>query len=139
MRHLLLFGACAALMSAPALAAAPLAGLWRLEGENARIRLAPCGRAVCGRLADAAKLQRDPKARDSRNEDSALRRRPLRNILVMRGFTGGPDDWEGGTVYNPDDGSTYQGEMRRVDDDTLEVEVCVIRPLCKTQTLTRLR
>lgn len=139
MRRLSPLAAAAVLLSGQAHAATPVAGLWNLEGENARIRLAPCGAALCGRLADAAKLKRDPKARDSKNEDPSLRRRPLRNLVVMSGFSGGPDEWSGGQVYNPDDGSTYEGEMKLVDADTLKVEVCVLKPLCKTQTLTRVR
>ena len=138
-RPLLLAVAALLLSSASAHAASPAAGLWRLEGEDASIRISECGRTLCGRLVAADKLKRDPRAKDTRNEDRALRGRPLRNLLVLSGFIGGPDEWTDGEVYNPDDGSTYQAEMQLVSRDTLKVEVCVLRPLCKTQTLIRVR
>ncbi|HTI66369.1 MAG TPA: DUF2147 domain-containing protein [Caulobacteraceae bacterium] len=140
MRRLFLLAASVLTLSAAqGHAASPIAGVWNLEDGGARIRIAPCGRAMCGRLIAADKLRRDPQAKDSRNQDPALRGRSLRNLLVMSGFTGGPERWTGGEVYNPDDGSTYTGEMSLADADTLEVEACVLKPLCKKQTLTRVR
>ncbi len=139
MRRLLLLAFAASCAAAPALAAAPVTGLWRMEDNNIRVRIVPCGSALCGRLAAADKLKQNPQLKDKMNKDPALRNRPVRNLLVMWGFTGGPQKWTGGRIYNPDDGKTYKSEMTMADANTLQVKGCVVKPLCKSETLTRLR
>jgi uncharacterized protein (DUF2147 family) len=140
MRRPLLLAASVLLLSAPqARADSPVTGLWSLEENNITIRITECGNALCGRLVSADKLKANPQLKDKMNRDPALRDRPVRDLLVMSGFTGGPGKWTGGEVYNPDDGATYKGEMTLADADTLKVEGCVLKPLCKSQTLTRVR
>jgi len=59
--------------------------------------------------------------------------------VFLTGFSGGPKVWKGGKIYNPEDGNTYQGTITLVDDNTLNLRGCVIFPLCKTQTWSRLK
>ena len=50
------------------------------------------------------------------------------------------DHWRG-KAYNPEDGKTYEVTFRLVTDrgagDKAEIEGCVLKFLCKTDTLTR--
>lgn len=132
-----LAAAAAALASAPALAAAPVTGLWSLPQGKTEIVIAECGQVLCGRIVSAARIEKNPDAVDKKNKDPDLRLRKLKGLMVLNGFTGGPSEWKGGTVYNPNDGSTYHATLALIDDDTLEVTGCIVRPLCKTAKLTR--
>ena len=139
LRPLLLGTFCGTIALTPAFAAAPLAGLWAISRNHVQIRIAPCGPVYCGRMVSADRLRQNPQIRDKMNRDPRLRARPIGGLVVLSGFTGGPTKWTGGSVYNPDDGRTYRSEMTMVADNTLKVTGCVIKPLCKSQTLTRVR
>ena len=81
----------------------------------------------------------DANARDTQNRDTALRSRTLRNLPMLTGFTGGPTEWRNGSVYNPADGRTYRGTITMTGDNSLNLRGCVVAPLCKTQTWTRIQ
>lgn len=119
-------------------AAAPVDGLWRTETRGGIVRIAPCGVQVCGTLDDSPDLRREPDATDARNRDASKRSRPLKGVTLLDGFSGGPDRWTGGTIYNPEDGRTYRSELSLAGPDTLKVKGCV-GPFCRTQTWTRAR
>jgi uncharacterized protein (DUF2147 family) len=63
----------------------------------------------------------------------------LRNLPMLSGFTGGPTEWRNGSVYNPADGRTYRGTITMNGDNSLNLRGCVVAPLCKTQTWTRIQ
>ncbi|HTK33944.1 MAG TPA: DUF2147 domain-containing protein [Caulobacteraceae bacterium] len=119
--------------------ASPIAGLWKLPDDNVVVRIAPCGRSLCGTLVSADKLKANPHLKDKMNKNAALRGRPLKGLPLLTGFTGGPSKWKDGKVYNPDDGRTYKSELTLTDPDTLDLKGCVVKPLCKSKTLTRVR
>ena len=139
LRPLLLGALAGAIAFTPAFAAAPISGVWALSQNHVRIRIAPCGQAYCGRILTADKLRENPKLKDKMNRDPSLRARPVQGLMVMTGFTGGPQTWKGGHIYNPDDGRTYVSEMTLANTDTLQLKGCVFKPLCKSRTLTRVR
>ena len=56
----------------------------------------------------------------------------------VEGFSGGPSEYRGGRLYNPEDGNTYTGTITVVDGDTLKLKGCVVAPLCKTQVWKRM-
>lgn len=130
--------AAASLSVAPALAASPVEGLWRTPTNNGQVRISECGQALCGRIVDSDRIRADPNLADSKNKNEALRNRPLKDLLMLQGFTGGPTEWKGGTVYNPEDGGTYKGTLKLVDANTLKLTGCIVFPLCKTQTWRRI-
>lgn len=118
-------------------AASPIDGRWQTPVKNGVIEIAPCGDALCGRVVTSDVIKADPGMKDVNNKDAALRDRPIKGLLTLKGFTGGPKEWKGGTAYNPDDGGTYKGSLTLVDANTLKVTGCIVFPLCKTQTWTR--
>lgn len=123
--------------AAPARAEPPVAGLWALAEGKGEILISECGGTLCGRIVTAAKIEANPDLADKKNRDPLLRLRKLKGLLVLTGFVGGPFEWRGGAVYNPDDGGTYRATLHLVDDDTLKVTGCIVRPLCKSARLTR--
>lgn len=128
--------ACA--FATPALAAEPT-GLWQTPTRGGQVEITKCGSALCGRLVTSEGLQADPALKDVHNQNTALRGRALKGLTILTGFTGGPGEWTGGSIYNADDGKTYSGSITLDGGDKLKLRGCVIAPLCKTQTWTRLR
>ncbi|MDQ8029030.1 MAG: DUF2147 domain-containing protein [Brevundimonas sp.] len=128
----------AAALAAPALAGDPT-GLWQTSTNGGQVRIARCGQALCGTLVTSDTIRANPGALDERNSDRNLRTRTLRNLPMLRGFTGGPTEWTGGSVYNPADGRTYRGTITLQGDNTLRLRGCVVAPLCRNQTWTRIQ
>jgi len=128
----------AAALASPALAADPT-GLWQTPTNGGQVRIARCGEALCGTLVTSNHIRADANARDEHNRNADLRNRPLRNLPMLTGFTGGPTEWRNGSVYKPADGRTYSGSITMTNDNSLRLRGCVVAPLCKTQTWTRVQ
>jgi len=131
---------CAGLTSLTQPAAArDLTGIWATGTEGGRVQIYRCGEALCGRVVDAARLRANPDLTDLRNSDAALRARKLKGLVVLQGFKGGPAEWEGGPVYDPETGSgARKGYLKLLPDGKLELKGCVAF-FCRTKIWTRVR
>ncbi len=60
---------------------------------------------------------------DKLNKDTDLRSLPVMNMIVLMNLEFDADDqeWNGGTIYNPKSGSSYDVFCRMIDEDTLEM------------------
>ena len=129
------------LASTPAAEAASddgITGLWATGSAGGKVEIYACDDGLCGRLVDASVLQENPDQRDVRNSDPDLRDRPLDGLVVLHDFTGGPREWRGGPVYDPQTGDgANAGRLRLRDDGSLEVKGCVAF-FCRTRVWTRL-
>jgi len=125
--------------AAPTLAAGEASpiGVWKTPDDNGQIEIFACGGKLCGRIVTSAQIKANPGLKDSANKDPALRNRPLKGLVLMTGFGGGPSRWTGGAIYRPQDGGTYQGTIDLVDAGTLKLKGCVVAPLCQTQVWKR--
>lgn len=115
-----------------AASASEVTGLWLDGSGRAGIEIVRCGTQLCGRI----RWLREPQAADGRpkadvhNENPALRSRPLCGVPMLEGFVpAGPDSWEDGRIYNPEDGATYHATLRLQSDGTLRVRGYVGVPL----------
>jgi len=127
-----------AALATPA-AARDLTGIWATGSEGGRVQIYRCGEALCGRVTDAARLRANPDLTDMRNSDAALRGRKLKGLVVLQGFTGGPAEWQGGPVYDPETGSgARKGYLKLLPDGKLELKGCVAF-FCRTKIWTRVR
>jgi uncharacterized protein (DUF2147 family) len=101
--------AAAALAAGLLLQAAPslggeVAGLWRGE-EGTLVRLLPCDGGLCGEIV------RPP------SDGSELRLvEGFRRVSATR--------WDGGRVYDADDGATYTVELEMLDPANIRVRAC---------------
>ena len=119
--------------------AADITGLWSTGSEDGRVQIYRCGTALCGRIVDAAPIRANPDQRDVRNSDQILRMRRLKGLVVIAGFTGGPTDWKGGSVYDPESGDgAATGYLKLRADGKLELKGCVAI-FCRTKVWTRVR
>jgi len=122
-----------ALLQAVPDAAEPL-GTWLTEGGRSRVAVERCADRLCGTIVW---VRDDLSKVDARNEDEALRTRPIVGIRLIAGFKpDGEARWNGGTIYNPEDGRTYSAKMELADPRTLKVSGCVLF-ICKAQLWTK--
>jgi len=127
-----------AALATPA-AASDLTGVWATGSTGGRVQIYRCGAALCGRIIDAARLRTNPNLTDERNSDPKLRARRLKGLVVLQGFTGGPAEWQGGPVYDPETGSgARKGYLKLLPDGRLELKGCVA-VFCRTKIWTRAR
>ncbi|MBV9756224.1 MAG: DUF2147 domain-containing protein [Alphaproteobacteria bacterium] len=94
-------------------------GMW-LMPSKAVLQIFDCGGLLCGRIVwlERPRNRFGDLIRDVENPDPALRRRALCGQTILWGLRpAGPDRWEGGALYNPDDGRTYRvnAELRTAD------------------------
>jgi uncharacterized protein (DUF2147 family) len=142
MRFQTLCGISAVVLSAfvgVATAHADPRGLW-LAQDGAKVRVASCGKAICGKIA-VAKSPTNPDTgqpwTDKDNPDPQLRARPVVGIEVFISMMpDGPGKWTG-ELYNLNGGQTVPGHLYEIDAKTLKVEGCAGN-LCGSQNLTRL-
>ncbi len=114
-------------------------GKWRTQTRNGIVEVERCGGSICGKLVSSDGLRANPNLLDANNKDAALRTRRLVGLQILGGFTRGDGEWTGGTIYNGDDGGTYKATVTPLDADHLKVRGCIIWPLCKSQTWTRIK
>lgn len=99
-------------------------GVWWAEGGAAKVEIAACGDALCGRVV-WLRSPFDPHGcplRDERNPDPGLRGRPLLGVDILRDLR--PDSsehgvWSGGEVYDPGSGRTFRVRLELEGPDRL--------------------
>lgn len=114
-------------------------GRWKTETRGGIVEIQRCGASICGRLLTSEHLRTNPNLKDANNANAALRNRPLRGLQILSGFKADGNGWSGGKIYNAEDGKTYSAYVTPEGPNQLKVKGCVFRPLCKTQTWTRVR
>ncbi len=120
------------LSAGPALAQKPMnpTGVWASPGGNTRLRIQPCGKQICGKVAWAS-----PKAK----ADAARGGHPdLIGMQLFENFARtGPNTFEG-RVFVPDINRRFNGRMTMTSPKTIEVRGCIgNRTGCRTQVWTR--
>lgn len=116
----------------PAFAAGPL-GIWLVEEKTAQVRIVDCGSVLWGVFS----WEKVPGT-DSNNPDPAMRNNPLLGTALLRSMkpNAAGTAWSG-KVYNPQDGKQYDATISLADDSTLNLQGCLIYPLCKTVAWTK--
>ena len=119
--------------------AADATGVWLTESKKAHVEIYNCGADLCGKIVwlkepndDAGK----PKT-DKENPDEALRSAPLLGSNMITGMKmERPGRWVDGSIYNAEDGKTYDSVMDLTNPSTLKVAGCVFI-FCKDQVWTK--
>jgi len=86
-------------------------GIWLTYEEKSQIRIF---KATNGKYYGKIEwLKEDPQEKDSNNPDLSLRDRPLMRLVILNGFVynKNKEQWEGGTIYDPKNGKTYDSFM----------------------------
>lgn len=114
-------------------------GRWKTETRNGIVEITRCGSSLCGKILSSDGLSADPALKDVNNKDAKLRGRPVRGLQILGGFTFKNGVWDGGKIYNAEDGKTYDARITPIDANSLKLRGCIFVPLCKNQTWTRVR
>jgi uncharacterized protein (DUF2147 family) len=100
-------------------------GFWQDSSGRIQVEIAPCGEQLCGKIV-WFKWPNDSQGQplvDLKNKDPALRTRPLLGLTILDGLRRtGENTWEDGTIYNPEDGESYQADMSIADDGSLQMD-----------------
>jgi uncharacterized protein (DUF2147 family) len=155
--RILALAAIAAFTALPAQArdGADVFGKWLTESTNAQIELHRCADPargiVCGKvvwLRNATNPDQTPAASveqvsDVKNPDPALRTRRILGLEFLYGFQPAADEqgtYEGGKIYNAEDGDTYSARIKLENPDKLVLRGYVLMPLLgKSQTWSRVK
>jgi uncharacterized protein (DUF2147 family) len=118
----------------PALALDPT-GDWQVEDGVANIRVAECNGAMWG----AVSWEKRPGGLDKNNPDVSKRTRPTLGMITLLDMKKKPktDEWAGKVYDAKDSGKLYSATIRPKGPDELEIEGCLVWPLCGSQTWTR--
>jgi uncharacterized protein (DUF2147 family) len=116
-------------------------GTWLFQNRRFAIQIDPCGDRLCAKvswLQAPTDAQGQPRL-DSKNPDSNLRSRPVLGLTVLNGLRRvSSRTWDGGDIYNPDDGNHYQASLAMSEDGSLRVRAFLGIPLFgKTLRLVR--
>lgn len=116
-------------------------GIWLHSNERIQVKIEPCEEHLCGKIVWFKNPDDNEGAPivDSENPDQAQQGQPLMGMRVLWGLVrSSPDKWTDGTIYNPDDGETYNARITMAGPDTLNVRVYLLLPLLgTTKTWTR--
>lgn len=124
-----------ALAATPGLAqASDVFGVWQSEpndeGAYIHVEVTPCAAdadRVCGTIIDA--FNGDPARRDA----------VVGKVMINDMAKDGANEWDGGTIWAPDDDETYSSTME-LNGDVLTVSGCVLGGLiCRGQDWTRVK
>jgi uncharacterized protein (DUF2147 family) len=130
--------ALAAILAFPipgAFAAEPsVIGDWLVKDGYANIRIDICA----GKLWGIVVWEKEPGV-DSENPDPTKKTRPTLGMPVLMGLAPTkPNRWEG-EIYNSQNGKMYTANITMADENTLDLEGCLVWPLCLTQKWTRVK
>ncbi len=128
-------------------------GTWLTASKVAEIRIAPCVDAARGPICGTVVRLYDPKgpdgnpiapqlATDANNVEPGLRGRKIMGMVLLYDFKKGsaPNSFVEGTIYNGENGKTYNANVSLQADGTLRVRGYVGRSIFgETQVWTRVR
>lgn len=79
-----------------------------------------------------------PVRRHVKNRDRKLRERRLKGLVVLQGFEGGPREWKGRPLYDPETGEgAAKGTLTLRPDGKLEVKGCKATIFYRTKVWTK--
>ena len=115
-------------------------GTW-LFANRVAVQVFECSGLACGRIVWLLR-PRTPDGHpdvDRLNPDPALRQRPLCGLTIIWGLRpDGAGRWSNGSLYDPQDGNTYDVTAERIAPDKLSARVYRSVPLLgRTEILIR--
>jgi uncharacterized protein (DUF2147 family) len=99
-------------------------GVWEVGSGKARVKISKYGEKFGGKLVwlKEPNYADGTKKVDKNNPDEAKRTVPLLGYTNLLGFSyKGKSEYEGGTIYDPENGNTYNCVISLKDDNTIEV------------------
>jgi uncharacterized protein (DUF2147 family) len=137
MKRLFAAAAMFSLVSGTAFAAEPsVIGDWLVKDGYGHVRIDNCD----GKMWGIVSWEKAPGF-DNENPDPTKKGRPLLGTPVLMGLSpvkNEPGKWTG-EIYNSQNGKLYGATISLADENTLDLEGCLVWPLCQTQHWTRVK
>jgi uncharacterized protein (DUF2147 family) len=121
-----------------------LVGVWEPSNGKIKVKIDKIGDKYYGRIV-WLKIPIDPETKqpkvDKNNPDLKLRNTPLKGYRLLKDFTySGKNEWAEGTIYDPENGSTYSCTIKMTDPNTLDIRGYIgISALGRTDVWKRLK
>jgi uncharacterized protein (DUF2147 family) len=121
-----------------------LLGLWQPSNGKARVKIEKIGSKYYGKIV-WLREPNDPDSgeakTDKNNPDESLRSTPLRGYRILKDFEyTGKKEWTEGTIYDPENGSTYNCIIKLKNDNTLDIRGYVgVKALGRTDVWSRIQ
>jgi uncharacterized protein (DUF2147 family) len=104
---------------------ADITGIWMDHTGRGAVEFSRCGQALCGSLVwlDKPTDEKGLPFRDGNNPDAKLRNRPICGLPIIGAATPTePGTYDGGWIYNPEDGKSYKVEVKLVSPNVATVK-----------------
>lgn len=102
-----------------------LVGVWEPSHGKAKIKIDKIGEKYYGKIVWLREpLDPDTKKPkvDKNNPDEKVRTTPLRGYRILKDFEyTAENEWTEGTIYDPENGSTYNCIIKMTDENTLDI------------------
>jgi uncharacterized protein (DUF2147 family) len=117
-------------------------GIWLSSNGQGQIQIYKEGEKYFGKLY-WMKEPNGPKGNpklDANNPDPSLRNKPLLGTVLLRNFTFDDGEWNGGRIYDPQNGKDYKSYIKLKDAKTLSLRGYIgISLLGRTEVWTRVK
>lgn len=121
-----------------------LIGVWEPSHGKARIKIDKIADKYFGKIV-WLREPNDPETGeakvDKNNPDESMRDVPLKGYRILKDFKyDGKGEWSDGTIYDPENGSTYNCVIKLKDDNTIEIRGYIgVKTFGRTDTWKRLK
>ena len=120
-----------------------LIGVWEPGNGRSRIKIEKIGAKYFGKIV-WLKEPIDPNTNknkvDKNNPDTSMRNVPLKGYRILKDFVyKGKNEWSEGSIYDPENGSTYNCVINMKNDNVLDIRGYIgIKALGRTDNWKRL-
>ena len=120
-----------------------LLGVWEPSNGKARVKIEKISDKYYGKIVwlkePVDPVTNQPKV-DKNNPDASMRTVPLKGYRLLKDFKYlGKDQWDSGTIYDPENGSTYKCIIKMSDNNTLDIRGYIgVEALGRTDVWKRL-
>lgn len=120
-----------------------LIGVWEPSHGRARVKIEKIGTKYFGKIVWLREpidpTTQKPKV-DKNNPDVSMQNVPLKGYRLLNDFIySGKDEWTEGTIYDPENGSTYKCVINMKDRSTLDIRGYIgVKALGRTDVWKRL-
>jgi len=120
-----------------------LLGLWEPSNGKARVKIEKIANKYYGKivwLREPNDPQTSQPKLDKNNSDPSMRSVPLKGYRMLKDFVFADGEWNNGTIYDPESGSTYSCVIKAKNDNTLDIRGFVgVKALGRTDVWKRIQ
>ncbi|MBD3321421.1 MAG: DUF2147 domain-containing protein [Chitinivibrionales bacterium] len=100
-----------------------ITGKWINEEKDAVIEIYKNNTTYSGKIIWAEEqAEKNKTVTDKNNPEPSLRSRPIVGLVILKNFTyDGTNTWKGGTIYDPNNGKTYQCTISLAGNGNLHI------------------